>query len=471
MAQPDFQDTVYGQFGANLKVSRLEDLCVPNGVQTGPFGSQLHQEDYVSEGTPIITVEHLGENQILHTDLPRVSDEDRDRLSRYKLQKGDIVFSRVGSVDRRSLVRKDENGWIFSGRCLRVRPEPTKIDSTYLSYFFGLPAFKKHIRAIAVGATMPSLNTQILSDVVVVYPEDVKEQKRIAHILGTLDDKIELNRKMNATLEAMARALFKSWFADFGPVRAKMEGRQPEGMDAQTAALFPDELVESELGMIPRGWDVGVLENFIDTVIGGDWGNNDATPEADIPCYCIRGADIPFLQEGGTGRMPIRYLKASSVKKRELHAGDLAIEISGGSPTQCTGRPVLISELLRKSLDKPIIASNFCRIVKLRSKAYSKFIYCWLRGLYDADLLFQFETGTTGIKNFGFVRFAEAHPLIAPEPRIVSAFDDAISPLFARIHTNAAECRTLAALRDSLLPKLLNGESSYSEHTGAHEHA
>lgn len=111
-----------------------------------------------------------------------------------------IVFSRVGSVDRRAIVRRAEDGWMFSGRCLRVRPNTRKIDPGYLSYFFGLPSFKEHIRAIAVGATMPSLNTSILSDVVVPHPPNIAEQQAIAHILGTLDDKIELNRRMNETL-------------------------------------------------------------------------------------------------------------------------------------------------------------------------------------------------------------------------------------------------------------------------------
>ena len=217
-----WRETVYGPVRSDFADSRLADLCDPlTGIQTGPFGSQLHQKDYVPVGTPIITVEHLGENRILHDAVPRVSEQDRSRLSKYSLQKGDIVFSRVGSVDRRALVRTEETGWLFSGRCLRIRPNPQKIDAGFLSYFFGTPSFKNHVRAIAVGTTMPSLNTQLLSDIRVPHSTDIDEQRAIAHILGTLDDKIELNRRMNETLEEMARALFKSWFIDFDPVHAK----------------------------------------------------------------------------------------------------------------------------------------------------------------------------------------------------------------------------------------------------------
>ena len=131
------QETDYGTFRHDFRVDHLSSLCErDSGIQTGPFGSQLHQKDYVSYGTPIITVEHLDRNRISHEYLPCVSDHDRDRLQRYKLRQGDIVFSRVGSVDRRALVRKDEEGWLFSGRCLRVRPDLNKIDPVYLSYFF-----------------------------------------------------------------------------------------------------------------------------------------------------------------------------------------------------------------------------------------------------------------------------------------------------------------------------------------------
>ena len=181
-------------------------------VQTGPFGSQLHMSDYQTEGTPIITVEHLGDNRILHNNLPLVSDEDKRRLKKYVLVKGDIVFSRVGSVDRRAYVSEKENGWMFSGRCLRVRPL-LQMDAKYLSYYFGLESFKETIRRIAVGATMPSINTSILSGVDVLLPP-LDKQKQIASILSSFDDKIDLLNRENVTLEAMAETLFRQRFIE-----------------------------------------------------------------------------------------------------------------------------------------------------------------------------------------------------------------------------------------------------------------
>jgi type I restriction enzyme, S subunit len=333
----------------------------------------------------------------------------------------------------------------------------SEFDMRWLYY-----AIKHHrLGEIDDGSPIPSTTRSA------VYVRDfdvppLAEQKAIAAMLGALDDKIELNRRMNATLEAMARALFQSWFVDFDLVRAKLDGRQPVGMDQATAALFPASFQESTVGHIPYGWKVGVLDELTKFVIGGDWGATEATDDETVSCYCIRGADIPSLQSGGVGKMPTRFLKPSSVEKRQLADGDLAIEISGGSPTQCTGRPVLASDALLQSLGKPLVASNFCRILKLKSPALSKFIYLWLRRLYDAGELFQFETGTTGIKNFAFVIFSERYPLVVPDIRVAEAFDRAVSPLFARIQANSQESRTLATLRDTLLPKLLSGEIALS---------
>lgn len=169
-------------------------------IQTGPFGSQLHKEDYVDDGTPIVTVEHLGNRVFTEQNLPRVSNEDKQRLSKYILKEGDVVFSRVGSVDRCSFVDSQHTGWLFSGRCLRVRPFE-EISPLFLYYFFCLESTKKLIRNIAVGATMPSINTKLMGEIEVSYP-DKQVQEKIANLLGAIDDKIELNNAINDNLAA-----------------------------------------------------------------------------------------------------------------------------------------------------------------------------------------------------------------------------------------------------------------------------
>ena len=169
-------------------------------IQTGPFGSQLHKEDYVTVGTPIVTVEHLGNRVFTEQNLPMVSDTDKERLNKYVLKKGDIVFSRVGSVDRCSYVDAAHDGWMFSGRCLRVRPNE-ELDTLFLYYYFCLEETKQFVRNIAVGATMPSINTKLLGEVPITYP-DIDTQRKTAQVLATIDDRIENNSKINDNLAA-----------------------------------------------------------------------------------------------------------------------------------------------------------------------------------------------------------------------------------------------------------------------------
>jgi type I restriction enzyme S subunit len=170
-------------FAGRWEVTRLGDIA---HVKTGPFGSSLHESDYVQYGTPIITVEHIGEFGLEHLNLPHVSEVDRHRLSAYTLEIGDIVFSRVGSVDRNALVRSTEAGWLFSGRLLRVRPVEEKAYAPFLSYQFRGEGFKASVRNVAVGQTMASLNTEILKGLCVKLPS-LPEQSAVASVLSDID--------------------------------------------------------------------------------------------------------------------------------------------------------------------------------------------------------------------------------------------------------------------------------------------
>ncbi|MDR1084650.1 MAG: restriction endonuclease subunit S [Deltaproteobacteria bacterium] len=181
-------------------------------VQTGPFGSQLHEEDYVLEdGIPIITVEHMFGRYIRHKNLPLVSADDTSRLSKYSLLTGDIVFSRVGSVDRAVMVSKNENGWLFSGRCLRVRPL-VQSHATFFLWWFGQDLIKQLIVAAAVGATMPSINTTILSEIpVIMPPQDVFEKFDVLanRLLDLVFDNNSEIKALEETNEAMLVRLAK----------------------------------------------------------------------------------------------------------------------------------------------------------------------------------------------------------------------------------------------------------------------
>ena len=416
-------ETVYGPMPAHLSCAKLQDLCVDAGIQTGPFGSQLHQEDYVQKGTPIITVEHLGENRIAHSNLPQVSDDDKARLSKYVLRTGDIVFSRVGSVDRRALVQPTEDGWLFSGRCLRVRPDARLLDAQWLSYFFGLPAFKNYIRGIAVGATMPSINTKILSDIPIYFP-DLVTQREAALTLAQLDDRITLLRETNATLEAIAQALFKSWFVDFDPVRAKMEGRAPEGMDEATAALFPDALEETELGPVPKGWRVVRLDSFIELTYGKA-----------LKAENRKAGQVPVYGSGGiTGWHDQALVEQASI---------------------IVGRKGTVGSLYWES--RPFFPIDTVFYVK----SQKPLIYCHLLlktlGLDSMNT----DAAVPGLNRENVYR------LLVTEPtrNVLTAFDNIASALRRSMDENERKAQTLNTLRDTLLPRLISGQLRVPEAT------
>lgn len=184
-------------------------------VKTGPFGSTLHASDYVSVGTPIITVEHLGENGVVHNNLPLVSQLDCHRLSAYMLRTGDIVFSRVGSVDRNAFISDAENTWLFSGRLLRIRVTCSEVDALYLSYYFKDFRTKNRIYEVAVGQTMASLNTKILNEFLVSFPSYPEQRAIAAALLGT-----------DTYIAALEKLISKKRFVKQGAMQELLTGRR-----------------------------------------------------------------------------------------------------------------------------------------------------------------------------------------------------------------------------------------------------
>lgn len=436
-----FENTVYGPLPAGLKCAPLGSLCERDGVQTGPFGSQLHKDDYVAEGTPIITVEHLSENRIAHSNLPMVSEADRERLAKYSLRTGDIVFSRVGSVDRRALVQPSENGWLFSGRCLRVRPQAGVLDSAWLSYFFGLPAFKSYIRGIAVGATMPSINTKILSDVPIYYPP-IEVQVQAAEVLASLDNRIDLLRQTNTTLESIAQALFKSWFIDFDPVRAKAEGREPECMDAATAALFPAEFQESALGLIPKRWQPATLADAM-----------HLNPARSLS----KGISAPYLEMANaptTGHRPLELVaqRAFGSGCKFTNGDALLAKIT---PCLENGKSAFVDFLAEDQ-----VGWGSTEFIVMRSKPVLPDYCAYLLARYEPFRQFAIQsmTGTSGRQRVELSRLAQFPMALPPDSTIASAVAPMFCALQSRIAANDEVAQSLSSLRDTLLPRLISGK-------------
>jgi type I restriction enzyme, S subunit len=413
----------------SYKTYKLSEIA---DVQTGPFGSQLHKEDYVDDGTPIITVEHLGENKILYQNLPRVGEDDYIRLSKYHLKTDDIVFSRVGSVDRRALVSENENGWMFSGRCLRVRVTDSSVNPKYLSYLFGTQSFKEYIRSIAVGATMPSINTKILSDIEVDIPS-LDLQNRVVDILYKLDLKIWNNDDLINNLELIAQTLFKHWFIDY-------EFPNEEGLSYKSNN---GKMVDSELGKIPEGWYMSDVENFSEYNI--ITGKTPSTKKTEY--YDQKGTPfitIPDMHGKVYVTKTNRYLSVKGVesqKNKTLPKNSVCVS--------CIATPGLVVITTKDSQTNQQINSFTPKYENLY------YVYFSLKGLSDhiRDLG---SSGSTTL-NLNKMQFSKIS-IIKPSDVILRTFSEVIEPLFKQIKNLMLENEVLEELRDTLIPKLLSGE-------------
>jgi type I restriction enzyme S subunit len=232
----------------------------------------------------------------------------------------------------------------------------------------------------------------------------------------------------------MAQAIFKSWFVDFEPF----------------GGVMPDE------------WREGTFSDVISATIGGDWGKDAPTGNNTQEAYCIRGADIPDVNAGNKGKMPIRYILPKNYAVKQLMVGDIVVEISGGSPTQSTGRCALITQSLLDRYDRGMVCTNFCRAVK-PLVGYSSFTYFYWKYLYSESVMYSYENGTTGIKNLDISGFLGTEPIIIPPVEVVHQFTDTVGTLIDTVFANGLENETLATTRNVLLPRLMSGELSVTD--------
>lgn len=357
-----------------------------------------------------------------------ISEEKDNILRGGKLQKGDIIITTRGTVGNVCYYDDSvpyENMRINSGMLI-VRCGKG-IRSKYVYYVLKSKNFQQQIKAIQTGSAQPQLPKSHFIKMHIDVPE-IEEQDKIIGILSVLDKKVDINNKINNNLEQQAQAIFKEWFID-----------NPEN----------------------ENWSNGTFSELIQSTLSGDWGKEAPTGNNTEKVYCIRGADIPEVKAGNKGKMPIRYILPKNYVSKKLTAGDIIVEISGGSPTQSTGRCTAISESLLNRYDSGMVCTNFCRAIKPIS-GYSMFIYYYWQYLYDKGVFFSYENGTTGIKNLDITGFLGTEPITIPPKEKVLAFDDYCQTVFDQIFANGKESEQLAQLRDTLLPKLMSGELDVS---------
>src|SRR5699024_4350539 len=268
--------------------------------------------------------------------------------------------------------------------------------------------------------------------------------KKIANILSSFDDKIENNNAIIANLEEQAQTIFKSWFIDFEPFQ-------------------DEEFVGTELGEIPKRFKLGTMNDLISEVTSGDWGKKEPTGNYIEEVYCIRGADIPKVNIGEMGSPAKRFINKNNIEKKTLNPYDITIEISGGSPTQSTGRSTIINKNIINKFDNPIVCTNFCKKISSHSKYEAVFLYSYLQYLYGNDVLFMYENGTTGIKNLDYKVLFNKHKIAIPPISKLKEYFSIFDNIWTYLQHLGILNAKLAEIRDMLLPKLMSGEIRVEE--------
>lgn len=476
-------------------VTTLGEICKISGgnIQTGPFGSQLHASDYVESGIPSIMPKNISVNGVDETDIARITAEDAKRLEKYRVNTADIIYSRRGDVEKCALITDKEKGWLCGTGCLRIRlGEKSPVSSEFLHAYLSLPESREWIKRHAVGATMPNLNTSILNAVPIkIPPKSVRAKGEL--LWNSFNQKLNLNKEINQTLEQIAQTIFKSWFVDFEPVKAKIAAREALIAEHQTqsgkapspqeiaeaekqaaiaaiagagdiiptaqlqtlADLFPNQLIENEIGEIPEGWEVTNIDSVCDFQNGYAFKSKEMSksPTGTYKVFKMGG----IKKGGGLNKAATKdYFDKSKCEKLGrylIKKGDLLMCM-----TDMKNNVALLGHTALMDVSDEFILNQ--RVGLLRTKDVEKANYPFLYKLTNSDDFIedlrsransgvQVNLSTKEIKDTNFV---------LPAKGIHMSYDNIALAIQEKIFSLEAEQETLEHLRDALLPKLLSGE-------------
>lgn len=403
----------------------LADLCPPDRkicygiVQPGR---------HAANGKPILRVKNLTGDRVDHSDVMRVDEAIEAKYRRSRIREGDVLVSLVGSLGQVAIAGPEVDGWNIA-RAVGLIPVSDRHHAEWIRYSIQSREAQSFIRDHANTTVQATFNLKDLARLPIPYPSE-RSRQEILSILGTLDDKIEVNRKTAATLEAMARALYRSWFVDFDPVHAKAEGRAPAHMDPATAALFPDRFGEDGL---PEGWEMGTIAHIFDVVMG------QSPPGSS---YNEEGDGLPFFQ-GRTDfgfRFPARRkfcTQPSRIAPRD------SILLSVRAPVG--------------DLNRALEACCIGRGVASLSEKAGRNAYGYEAMQALSKELKSYDSEGTVFGSINKKQLSELE-LVLPPTSLASSFDVLVKPMDEKIRNITGENKTLATLRDTLLPRLMSGE-------------
>lgn len=386
------------------------------------------------EPTSYISTENMLPDKggvILPTSIP-------DSLSASKYEEGDILLSNIrpyfckiwlathdGSCSNDVLVLKANE---------RVYPK-------YLYYVLSDKNFFNYDTVTSKGTKMPRGNKNAIMKYL-VPKRNMQVQHRIASILSAYDDLIENNTKRIRLLEKTAENLYKEWF-----VRFRFPGHEQV------------EFGDSKYGKLPNTFDIVRMNEVFDYYIGGGWGEENQSDDFSEAASVIRGTDFPNVWHYDVSSCPRRYHKAKNYIARQLQAGDIIMEISGGTSEQPVGRAILVTkELIDRFEGEKVICASFCKLIRLKKEISSYYFYYWMKFLYDTRIIDRFQLQSTGIINFKFEPFLRKGDVMLPPKEIMDAFEKQVSILHKEMNQLAKQNTLLARQRDLLLPRLMSGK-------------
>ena len=405
-------------------------------MAVGPFGSRMKADLYVPSGVRVIRGNNLSGGREPEGDYVYVAEETADSLANCCLQPGDLVFPHRGNIGEVGITPDDGLRYMLSTSLMKLSPDREKAEPLYLMYFFKSAIGRAALLMNASQVGTPGIATPLKSLRGIQLPlPPIMVQRQIANTLSKLDDRITLLRETNATLEAIAQALFKSWFVDFDPVRAKMEGRAPEGMDEATAQLFPGRFEESDLGLVPMGWRAQSLDTIATFLNGLALQKFPPTGLNDLPVI-----KIAQLRKGDTvgADQSSRSIKPEYIVKD----GDVLFSWSGSLEVEiwCGGEGALNQHLF-----------------KVTSVDFPKWFYFFWTRHHLADFR---QTAASKATTMGHIQRGHltAAKVCIPNEEVMKAATSILGPIVEKLVENSLQARTLTNIRDSLLPKLISGK-------------
>lgn len=428
-----------------LPTARLGDAAV---FMNGDRGKNYPSGDaFVPHGIPFVNAGHLVGGRIDWRGMDYITPERFELLRGARFLPGDVLFCLRGTLGKLARVEVGAPTGTIASSLAVVRAR-NNCDARFLYYVLSSPLGQGLAKELDNGSAQPNISVAALAEVEVPLPP-LPSQRAIAAVLGALDDKIDINRRLNETLEETARALFKSWFVDFDPVRAKAQGRQPFGMDAATAALFPDRFEVSELGEAPSGWPIVRVGDLVTLQRGTTYSGT----LVGLPGPALLGLGS-IVEGGGFREGHYKTYGGECPPKLMLFPGDLYVALKGATkdgsmvgsvarvpPTVRSGRLTQDTVKLEFSSPRPGLLAYVYRL--LLTPAYRA--YCAGRITGSAQV---------GLSRDDFL----AYPGALPPDALLARFGEVETSLAQRTYAANAESKALAELRDYLLPKLLSGE-------------